>query len=71
MPQRLTIYVSDPGSTQQEVGAIVKASLDDRKMSGNNRALAWDGYTRAGQGLENQMQAVEESKVRSFPDVSL
>lgn len=50
------------GSTQEEVGAIVKASMDDKKISGNERSVAWDGQTRSGPGLQNQMNAIAEDK---------
>lgn len=53
------------GSTQEEVGAIVRANIDDKKISGNDRAVAWDGQTRSGQGLQNQINSIEDSKVQA------
>ena len=55
------------GSTQEEVGAIVKATLDDKKISGNDRSVAWDGETRSGPGLHNQLNAIADDKVLSRP----
>ena len=55
------------GSTQEEVGAIVKASMDDKKISGNDRSVAWDGQTRSGPGLHNQINAIADDKVSPKP----
>ena len=51
------------GSKQEEVGALVKASIDDKKISGNDRSVAWDGQTRSGPALHNQINAIVEDKV--------
>lgn len=50
------------GSTQDEVGAIVKAEIESRKISGVNRPVAWDGMTRGGPGLQAQQSAIADQK---------
>ena len=35
---------------------MVKASMDEKKMTGNDRTPAWDGQTTGGLSLENQMK---------------
>ena len=58
---------------------MVKASLDEKKMTGNDRTPAWDGLTTGGDSLRNQMNAINDHKVcrlklkfysRSLPDHS-
>ncbi len=34
------------GSTQEEMGALVQQSINDSKISGGDRPVAWDGETR-------------------------
>lgn len=43
------------GSTQEEVSSIVEASIKDSKISGTDRPVAWDGATKGGQDLQNQV----------------
>ena len=52
------------GSTQEEMGALVQQSINDSKISGGDRPVAWDGETRTGAGLQNQLKQIQESKVR-------
>ena len=52
------------GSTQEEVGALVQANLADANTTGTNRPVAWDGQTNKGPGLQNQMRAINEQRVR-------
>ena len=42
---------------------MVKASLDEKKMTGNDRTPAWDGLTTGGDSLRNQMNAINDHKV--------
>lgn len=42
----------------------MKANIDDKKISGNDRAVAWDGQTRSGPALHNQINAIAEDKVQ-------
>lgn len=51
------------GSTQEEMGALVQQSINDSKISGGDRPVAWDGETRSGAGLQNQLKQIQESKV--------
>ena len=44
---------------------MVKASMDEKKMTGNDRTPAWDGQTMGGVSLSNQMKAIDEHKVRT------
>ena len=44
----------------------MKASIDDKKISGNDRSVAWDGQTRSGPALHNQINAIAEDKVETF-----
>lgn len=53
------------GSTQEEMGALVQQSINDSKISGGDRPVAWDGETRSGAGLQNQLKQIQESKVGS------
>ncbi len=52
------------GSTQEEMGALVQQSINDSKISGGDRPVAWDGETRSGAGLQNQLKQIQDSKVR-------
>ena len=54
------------GSTQDEVSSMVQATMQEGKISGNDRAVAWDGQTQSGAGLANQMKAIAENRVRPF-----
>ena len=51
------------GSTQEEMGALVQQSINDSKISGGDRPVAWDGETRSGAGLQNQLKQIQDSKV--------
>ena len=51
------------GSAQEEMGALVQQSINDSKISGSDRPVAWDGETRSGAGLQNQLKQIQESKV--------
>jgi len=53
------------GSTQEEMGALVQQSINDSKISGGDRPVAWDGETRSGAGLQNQLKQIQDSKVGS------
>ncbi|KAL3138387.1 hypothetical protein ABBQ32_006189 [Trebouxia sp. C0010 RCD-2024] len=63
------------GSTQEEMGALVQQSINDSKISGGDRPVAWDGETRSGAGLQNQLKQIQDSKVelgkRKEPEGSL
>lgn len=52
------------GSTQDEVSSMVHASIQEAKISGNDRAVAWDGQTKSGPGLATQLKAVAENRVQ-------
>lgn len=56
------------GSTQEEMGALVQQSINDSKISGGDRPVAWDGETRAGAGLQNQLKQIQDSKVQPSID---
>ena len=43
----------------------MKASIDDKKISGNDRSVAWDGQTRSGPALHNQINAIADDKVET------
>ena len=58
----LTPVVPAAGSTQDEVGAIVRQSITEAKISGNDRPIAWDGE-RGGPGLRTQIQNVQNDRV--------
>ena len=45
------------------MGALVQQSINDSKISGSDRPVAWDGETRSGAGLQNQLKQIQESKV--------
>ena len=45
------------------MGALVQQSINDSKISGGDRPVAWDGETRSGAGLQNQLKQIQESKV--------
>lgn len=45
------------------MGALVQQSINDSKISGGDRPVAWDGETRAGAGLQNQLKQIQDSKV--------
>ena len=47
----------------------MQATLQEGKISGNDRAVAWDGQTQSGAGLANQLKAIAENRVRSFLSV--
>ena len=66
MPLDESCICQPAGSTQEEVGAIVKASIDDKKISGNDRPISWDGQTRSGPGLHNQLNAISDNKVSTI-----
>ena len=51
------------GSAQEEMGALVQQSINDSKISGGDRPVSWDGETRSGAGLQNQLKQIQESKV--------
>ncbi|MCJ1305141.1 hypothetical protein MMC08_007955 [Hypocenomyce scalaris] len=63
------------GSAQEEMGALVQQSINDSKISGSDRPVAWDGETRSGAGLQNQLKQIQESKSelgkRKEPDANL
>ncbi|KAL0038699.1 hypothetical protein WJX79_003797 [Trebouxia sp. C0005] len=63
------------GSTQEEMGALVQQSINDSKISGGDRPVAWDGETRSGAGLQNQLKQIHDSKSelgkRKEPDANL
>lgn len=42
---------------------MVQQSINDSKISGGDRPVAWDGETRTGAGLQNQLKQIQESKV--------
>ena len=42
----------------------MQQSINDSKISGGDRAVAWDGETRSGAGLQNQLKQIQDSKVR-------
>lgn len=54
------------GSTQEEVSSIVQANIQEGKISGSDRAVAWDGQTQSGPGLQNQIRAIAEHRVSSI-----
>ena len=58
------------GSTQEEMGALVQQSINDSKISGGDRPVAWDGETRTGAGLRNQLKQIQESKVLALETLS-
>ena len=41
----------------------MQQSINDSKISGGDRPVAWDGETRTGAGLQNQLKQIQESKV--------
>ena len=43
------------GSTQEEVSSLLEASIAESKISGNDRPVAWDGATKGGDDLRNQV----------------
>ncbi len=45
------------------MGALVQQSINDSKISGGDRPVAWDGETRSGAGLQNQLKQIQDSKV--------
>ena len=60
------------------MGALVQQSINDSKISGSDRPVAWDGETRSGAGLQNQLKQIQDSKVAIlylciclFPSLSL
>ncbi|DBA99991.1 hypothetical protein WJX77_008545 [Trebouxia sp. C0004] len=63
------------GSTEEEMGALVQQSINDSKISGGDRPVAWDGETRSGAGLQNQLKQIHDSKSelgkRKEPDANL
>ena len=54
----------DAGSTQEEVGALVQANLAEANTTGTNRPMSWDGQTNKGPGLQNQIRAINDQRVR-------
>ena len=42
----------------------MQANLADANTTGTNRPVAWDGQTNKGPGLQNQMRAINEQRVR-------
>lgn len=44
----------------------MKANIDVKKISGNDRAVVWDGETRSGPDLHNQLDAIAENRVPPF-----
>ena len=54
----------DAGSTQEEVGALVQANLAEANTTGTNRPVSWDGQTNKGPGLQNQIRAINDQRVR-------
>lgn len=51
------------GSTQEETAALVQQSINESKISGGDRPVSWDGETRSGAGLQNQLKQIHDSKV--------
>ena len=43
------------GSTQEEVSSMLEASIQESKISGGDRPIAWDGATMGGSDLQNQV----------------
>ncbi|KAK9825176.1 hypothetical protein WJX81_003205 [Elliptochloris bilobata] len=54
------------GSTQEELSQRVEASIKDSKVSGGDRPVAWDGVTRGGEDLANQVRAIAEQRAQDL-----
>ena len=47
---------------------MVQATMQEGKMSGGDRPIAWDGQTSSGPGLAHQIRAIADNRV-SWPKV--
>ena len=42
----------------------MQAGLAEANTTGTNRPVAWDGQTNKGPGLQNQIRAINDQRVR-------